>query len=153
MIHRKRDKGFTLIELLVVIAIIGILAAIIIVALGSTRPRARDARRKSDLDSTRTAIVAWLNSNDANTLPATQAFASALQAMDGTGAALDLIPDFLAAVPTDPVAAQGPYVYARPSTDRFILGADLEDTAAAGTPQDQACDPGFAGRYDWCVTN
>lgn len=41
--------GFTLIELLVVIAIIGILAGFVSINLSSSRARARDAVRKSDL--------------------------------------------------------------------------------------------------------
>lgn len=61
-INLKKD-GFTLIELLVVIAIIGLLSSVVLTSLNSTRVKARDARRQTDLKQFQLALELYFNTN------------------------------------------------------------------------------------------
>ncbi len=53
MNKKKYDKGFTLLELLIVIAVIGILTAIVVASLSSSRAKGADAAIKSNLANIR----------------------------------------------------------------------------------------------------
>lgn len=52
----SRVEGFTLIEMLVVIAIVGLLSSVVLVALGPSRNKAKDARIVSDINQARALI-------------------------------------------------------------------------------------------------
>lgn len=60
---RTAAKGFTLIELLVVIAIIGILAGIVLAALGNARTSGADAKRVSEIRQIQYALELYRNIN------------------------------------------------------------------------------------------
>ena len=59
----KLSKGFTLVELLIVVSIIGILASMIITNVTSSRSKADDAKRKSDLNQLKTAMQLYYGDN------------------------------------------------------------------------------------------
>jgi prepilin-type N-terminal cleavage/methylation domain-containing protein len=64
----RYNKAFTLIELLVVIAIIGLLSSVVLVAMNSSRAKARDARRQADVRQFQTALQLYYDTN--NSYPA-----------------------------------------------------------------------------------
>ena len=57
---KKRDQqGFTIVELLIVIVVIGILAALVVTTYAGIQGKARDSKRKTDLQAMQTQIEAY----------------------------------------------------------------------------------------------
>ncbi len=116
-IHFSRGtrSGFTLIELLLVIGIIAILASIVIVAINPTKQLgdARDAQRRSDVNTVLNAVYQYAIDNDGN-LPGCLATGSGGNicvkgsACSGvtTGCDLDDLTDtYIVNIPVDPSGA------------------------------------------------
>jgi general secretion pathway protein G len=98
MFKIHKQKGFTLVELLIVITIIGVLAVALVPRLTGGTSKARDAKRKADLQQIATALEFSADDN-AGAYPAAGC-------VDGTAVGApntDLI-NYLTTIPTDPLA-------------------------------------------------
>jgi prepilin-type N-terminal cleavage/methylation domain-containing protein len=117
---KREQKGFTLLEILLVIATIGILAAIVIIAINPTRQisQARNAERRSEINSIYKALEQYLIETGSYPVGITS---TVLQDICNTGNngvgqgtvgsnCIDLrvlVPDYIAGIPGDP--ATGSY--------------------------------------------
>ena len=157
-ISRAGEGGFTLIELLVVISIIGILATLLIANIGGVRERARDARRKSDLNQIQKALELYKNS---------QKPPEYSEATDIEGLATDLQPDYIQEVPHDPKCSYNStddlwectgwldYSYTPDGTDslKYTLWTCLENRSDQQQDTDQSGCPSACTSLDGvCLT-
>ncbi len=62
----KNYRGFTLIELLVVIAIIGILSAVVLASLNTSRAKGNDAAIQSDMNGIRIQAQIYYDNNNSS---------------------------------------------------------------------------------------
>ncbi|MEK7644426.1 MAG: prepilin-type N-terminal cleavage/methylation domain-containing protein [Patescibacteria group bacterium] len=125
-------KGFTLIELLVVIAIIALLSTLAVVALGSARKKANDAKRLSDIKQTQTALELYYT--DKNSYPTSTggivlgstaaACLNSASAFTTTGCSDAYMPT----VPKDPGSTA--YTYTSADGTTYTIAATLEAGAA-----------------------
>ena len=101
---RKQNKGFTLLEIILVIAAIGILAAIVLVAINPNRQiaQARNAQRRSDVNTIYKALEQYLIDNQDYPAGIDNTPRDICGTTTGCVNLGVLIPDYIAAIPTDP---------------------------------------------------
>ena len=133
---RVQKKGFTLLEILLVIAAIGILAAIVLVAINPNRQLAlvRDATRSSDVNNIKKALEQYSIDNGGQypeSIPTgsykdiCQTGANSVDQGTVESNCVDLrllVPTYIASIPTDPTG--GTYkvgINSSNNTFQFIL--------------------------------
>lgn len=67
----QTKKAFSLVELLIVIAIIGILSSVVIINISNSKIKARDAKRKGDLNQIGLAFLNYHSVTDNYSIPGT----------------------------------------------------------------------------------
>ncbi|MFA6259361.1 MAG: type II secretion system protein [Candidatus Peribacteraceae bacterium] len=134
----KLRYGFTLIELLLVIGIIAILASIVIVAINPTKQLgdARDAQRRSDVNSILNAVYQYAIDHNGN-MPAgiPTGSGTAICPSEGGVDCVDLsglIGDYLVDIPADPQAEAGStnYLIYKDTGGRVTVSAETPEQAA-----------------------
>lgn len=138
-------RGFTLIELLIVITIIGILTAIVTTNLQGARERARDSRRKSDLQALNQSLRLYYT--DYQAYPT-----STSGQINGCGTGATLCPwntafgnsttTYMGNLPLDPSSSTSStityFYYPAPSGNNFLLLAKLENLSDGDIVTSQA---------------
>jgi len=130
----KQNKGFTLLEILLVIAAIGILAAIVLVAINPNRQlaQARNAQRRADINTIYKALEQYLIDNGSYPSSVNSNFKEICNTgTEQVGGATDctnkadlreLVPTYLAAMPSDP-SGGGYRVYISTENNKISLVA------------------------------
>jgi prepilin-type N-terminal cleavage/methylation domain-containing protein len=161
MLFAKKDRGFgfTLIELLITIAVISILAAIGLTVYPSAQAKARDAKRKADLNDIRNALQLYYNENNSYPCPGFENFVGFVFHPVNN---CPLTPTYIKEIPHDAMV-QTPDTCEPNFSDYFIsisadgqgyeLHAKLEKNPPLTPYQITVTPPGYSCTYNYKVTN
>ena len=133
-------SGISITELLIVVAVIAILMVVLLSAFkpSTQLAKARDARRKSDLQKLKNPLEDYYNDN--------QCYPNSLD---------QLKPDYLGEVPIDPVTKQ-PYQIQTSGCDKYRIYAQLEyekDPAIVEAGCQEGCGSTCVENYGVCSAN
>lgn len=126
------SSGFTLIELLIVVAILAVVSTAMMMGVSSHMQKARDSRRKADLDKLKVAFENYYNDNEC--YPPANVFFNGGASPDPAICNLPLaaLQPYVQSVPCDPTTGM-PYVYVPPPSgdecDGYRLYTKLENNA------------------------
>lgn len=131
-----RSKGFTLIELLVVIAIIGVLAAVVLVAINPVQQlaRTRDAGRKNTIGTLGNAMEAYATTHSGSYVTENATWITALVTAGEVSVAPAAVP-YTAGTPTACTnAAQNGwcYDYAAPNAVAYARMESISENSVCG---------------------
>jgi prepilin-type N-terminal cleavage/methylation domain-containing protein len=134
---QRDDRGFTLIELLIVIVILGILAAIVVFAVGNTGQKSASAACNADAKSVETALEAFKAQNN-STYPTPNAdqSAGAWSPLTATG------------------ASGAPFLRSRPGSAHYTIWWDSNGAVWVDNKSATALDTsaGHAENFDTTTT-
>jgi len=110
LLRRKKEQGISITELLIVVAVIAILMVVLLAAFkpSTQLAKARDARRKSDLQKLKNPLEDYYNDK--------QCYPSAIPT---------LVPDYIGKEPKDPDTGDS-YPYSPEGCDKYRIYAKLE---------------------------
>jgi type II secretory pathway pseudopilin PulG len=144
--RHRQINGFTLTEFLIILALIAFLALILLFGFSRQQGRARDARRKADLEKIRIAFEDYYNDKGCYPPP------GILNNCRG-----EQLQPYLVEIPCDPFR-HTPYIYVRFEGDRCkgyrVLTSleDDQDPAIGEAGCDTACGCGFGADYNYGVS-
>ena len=148
-----KQKGFTLLEILLVVAAIGILAAIVIVAINPNRQLAkvRNSERQSEINTVLDGTYQYIIDNngafpsgltgDGTVYSIKREGASSCDATNSIALEDELVPDYLAEIPEDPqvddLSTTGctGYTITRTSSDRITVASPNTEQPPADTSE------------------
>lgn len=131
----KSNKGFTIIEVLIVLAIVGVIMAIIFLAVPALQRNSRNTQRRADVNSLAAAFNEWQSANSATSAPTGWASNQLTGAAGSTAVSANV--SYYTGVTVAAVASP-PQTALTSDTVRIVTGARCNGTAVQAGAARQA---------------